>query len=108
MKREEFLKQVKRLRNEGKTIRVIAAELSVHRSSVHRALKTLEAKIEAQGSESRIRPSSGGFVGRQHEIEKLAAALEYTLSWTGCIVMLFGDPGIGKTRTAHELSAVAR
>ena len=41
MRRGEFLDQVRRLRGEGKSIRVIAAELDVHRSRVHRALKAL-------------------------------------------------------------------
>ena len=38
MRRREFLDQVRRLKGEGKSIRVIAAELDVHRSRVHRAL----------------------------------------------------------------------
>ncbi|MCH8187027.1 MAG: helix-turn-helix domain-containing protein, partial [Chloroflexi bacterium] len=41
MRGREFLDQVRRLGGEGKSIRVIAAELGVHRSRVHRALKAL-------------------------------------------------------------------
>ena len=50
------------------------------------------------------------FVGRQREMETLAAALEDALSGHGRMVMLVGEPGIGKTRTAQELAshAVAR
>ncbi len=49
--------------------------------------------------------SSGGvFVGRQSEIAELTLALEEALSGHGRVVMLAGEPGIGKTRTAQELA----
>ena len=47
------------------------------------------------------------FVGRQREIAELTAALDEALSGQGRIVMLAGEPGIGKTRTAQELTALA-
>ncbi len=47
------------------------------------------------------------FVGRQHEIGELSAALDEALSGQGRMVMLVGEPGIGKTRTAQELAALA-
>ena len=49
----------------------------------------------------------GVFVGRQREIEVLRADLEAALSGRGRLVMLVGEPGIGKTRTAQELSTLA-
>src|SRR5262245_7246919 len=42
------------------------------------------------------------FVGRQAEMGVLQAALEDTLAGRGRLVMLVGEPGIGKTRTARE------
>jgi len=45
------------------------------------------------------------FVGRQREMAELKAALEDTLSGRGQLVMLAGEPGIGKTRTARELAS---
>ena len=48
------------------------------------------------------------FVGRQREMDDLKAALEGSLSGRGSLVMLVGEPGIGKTRTAEELAAYAR
>ena len=42
------------------------------------------------------------FVGRQAEMGVLQAALEDALAGPGRLVMLVGEPGIGKTRTARE------
>ena len=48
------------------------------------------------------------FVGRQAELGVLQAALEDALAGRGRMVMLAGQPGIGKTRLARELAAYAR
>ena len=40
------------------------------------------------------------FIGRQRELAELKAALDRALSGQGQLVMLAGEPGIGKTRTA--------
>jgi class 3 adenylate cyclase len=47
------------------------------------------------------------FVGRQRELEVLRGAFEQACSGHGRIVMLAGEPGIGKTRTAQELAGHA-
>ena len=47
------------------------------------------------------------FVGRQREMETLTAALEDVLTGQGRLVMLAGEPGIGKTRTVQELASYA-
>ena len=47
------------------------------------------------------------FIGRQRELAELKAALERALSGQGQLVMLSGEPGIGKTRTTQELAALA-
>ena len=47
------------------------------------------------------------FIGRQWELAELKAALDRALSGQGQLVMLAGEPGIGKTRTAQKLSAQA-
>jgi len=44
------------------------------------------------------------FVGRLRELEALRAALDLAIDGQGRIVMLAGEPGIGKTRTAQELA----
>ena len=66
---------------------------------------------KAVSTSNRHHPSSTlrntDFVGRQHEIGELSAALDEALSGLGRMVMLVGEPGIGKTRTAQELAAIA-
>ncbi len=47
------------------------------------------------------------FVGRQREMAELTATLDDALAGQGRLVMLAGEPGIGKTRTARELASNA-
>ena len=49
----------------------------------------------------------GRFIGRREELDQLKEALESTLSGRGSLVMLVGEPGIGKTRLAEEFSVYA-
>ena len=44
------------------------------------------------------------FVGRDQEMAQLGAVLHDAVSGQGRVVMLAGEPGIGKTRTALELA----
>ena len=48
------------------------------------------------------------FVGRSREMDLLRAALAEAKDGRGQVVMLTGEPGIGKTRTAQELASHAR
>ena len=48
------------------------------------------------------------FVGREQEMRVLCAALEEVRCGRGRLVLLVGEPGIGKTRTAAELADQAR
>ena len=50
-----------------------------------------------------LSPFRGAFVGREREMGELKAALEDAVAGEGRVVMLAGEPGIGKTRTAQEL-----
>ena len=57
-----------------------------------------------------IRPNSDiaqVFVGRRREMAELKAPLDDAMSGRGRLVMLAGEPGIGKTRTAQELGVLA-
>ena len=51
--------------------------------------------------------ASGVFVDRHAETDQLKAKLENALSGRGGMVGLVGEPGIGKTRTSHELETYA-
>jgi DNA-binding winged helix-turn-helix (wHTH) protein len=48
------------------------------------------------------------FVGRARTLERLERALDAALAGRGGLVLLAGEPGIGKTRTAEEIARVAR
>ncbi|HEY0633310.1 MAG TPA: protein kinase [Thermoleophilaceae bacterium] len=52
--------------------------------------------------------AEGVFVGRELEVERLRGALEEAFERRGRLMMLVGEPGIGKTRTAQELGTYAR
>ena len=51
---------------------------------------------------SSLSPFRGTFVGLQREMSELRVALEDAISGQGRLVMLAGDLGIGKTRTAQQ------
>ena len=98
MDSDHFIRSIHALRKQGKNIRAIAAELGVNRGRVARGLKA---------SQGRPTVDTGPFVGRQQEISELSAALNKALSGHGQLVMLVGQPGIGKTRTSQELASIA-
>jgi predicted ATPase len=50
---------------------------------------------------------TGKFVGRLRELETLRGTLDQVLARHGRIVLLAGEPGIGKTRMAQELARLA-
>jgi class 3 adenylate cyclase len=54
-------------------------------------------------------PSAGNaFVGRTSELDELVTYLEDALSGRGRLVLVGGEPGVGKSRLADELSTRAR
>ena len=76
---------------------------------LHAAVLSQDEKLEHRASR-RPHPSSGAatFVGRGREQAELAAALDDALEGRGRVVLVVGEPGIGKSRLADELMAEAR
>jgi DNA-binding SARP family transcriptional activator/tetratricopeptide (TPR) repeat protein len=66
-----------------------------------------EVSQDARLSSGTVRPAAG-LAGREGEFASLAAAWEQARSGSGRTVLLEGDGGIGKTRLAEELQAVAQ
>jgi eukaryotic-like serine/threonine-protein kinase len=54
------------------------------------------------------RLAGGVFVGRERELDEMREALEDSLGGRGHLMLLVGEPGIGKTRTAEELATYAQ
>jgi class 3 adenylate cyclase len=52
--------------------------------------------------------AGGVFVGREAELDQMRGLLEDALAGQGRLLLLSGDPGIGKTRTAEQLATYAR
>src|SRR3970040_706941 len=54
------------------------------------------------------RLAGGVFVGREKEMDELRAGLEDALSGRGRLLMLVGEPGVGKTGNPEECATYAR
>ena len=104
MDRHELLNQIRRLRGESKSIRVIAVELGVHRSRVHRALKVLSQTHQDKPVGRAGSLIGTTFVGRERELGELRAAFDDAINVNGHLVMVVGEPGIGKTALCKELT----
>jgi predicted ATPase len=59
--------------------------------------------MASQGTFER-QPSHSVFVGRERELAELHAGLDDVCAGHGRLVLLSGEPGIGKTRLAEEIS----
>jgi eukaryotic-like serine/threonine-protein kinase len=77
---------------------------------VLQSLEAIDLSVVEQNDQGRgsLEAMAGGvFVGRQREMDNLKSIFEEVLSGKGRMVTLVGEPGIGKTRTAHELATYA-
>lgn len=69
---------------------------------------SLEARSSREVSPDAIEPGRGVFVGRENELAELREAFADAVAGRGRLVMLVGEPGIGKTRLAEEIAAHGR
>ena len=51
---------------------------------------------------------NGRFIGREHELQRLQAALTAAIAGRGSLILVSGEAGIGKTRMCEELAVRAR
>ncbi len=82
-------------------------------AAARRALAAVAEADEAPGGlEPEANPleglAGGVFVGRDAELDQMRTLLEDALGGQGRLLLLTGEPGIGKTRTAEQLATYAR
>jgi DNA-binding SARP family transcriptional activator len=75
---------------------------------LQQAILRQSPELEHPAGEAPVgRASRGAFVGRTKELGKLVAALEDAMAARGRVVLVGGEPGIGKSRLADEAIRVA-
>ncbi len=94
------------------TRRALVEELGIE---PRRELQDLQQRILRQdpsldlvAEEVHSEATRGVFVGREHELTELCAGLDDAVAGRGRLVLLVGEPGIGKSRLADELISRAR
>jgi eukaryotic-like serine/threonine-protein kinase len=103
---------------ESLVLRLLAKDPNERPSSASAIPEALQAIVATASTttpvaaESDVNPldrlATGIFVGREKEMDELRAGLEDALSGRGRLMMLVGEPGIGKTRTSEEFATYAR
>jgi DNA-binding SARP family transcriptional activator len=97
--------------------RVLVDQLGIEPSAelreLERAILAQDKALAAPSSDAqprRKRPERsprGALVGYEHELGSLEDVLEDALAGRGQLALVAGEPGVGKTRLADELSTVA-
>ncbi len=98
-------------------LRLLAKSPADRPDSAASTREALEAIRDAPAQAERPKPADENpleglagrvFVGRQAELEQLRGAADEALGGHGRLVLISGEPGIGKTRTAEELATYAQ
>jgi tetratricopeptide (TPR) repeat protein len=79
--------------------------------ALHQAILAQDSSLDAPAmapAEDDAARGVRGFVGRRPELKKLLEKLDSARSGQGAIALIAGEAGIGKTRLADELGALAR
>src|SRR4051812_23919545 len=75
-----------------------------------RALKALEERVLAQDLDLDLpggqpaADSDAGFVGRERELQELLPLVDSAIAGHGAVILIAGEPGIGKSRLAEVLA----
>jgi DNA-binding SARP family transcriptional activator len=92
----------------------LGIEPSERLRDLEQAILTQDSKLhlvpanEPATAEPRAEAQRGTFVGRERELAELAGGLDDALAGRGRVFLLAGEPGIGKSRLAEELTTDAR
>src|SRR3954452_8141922 len=76
---------------------------------LHAAILAQDGALEAPAPSvpARAHPLADDFVGRDRELAQLAAGLGRALAGTGSLVVIGGEPGVGKTRLVERVTSAA-
>ena len=58
--------------------------------------------------ENAVRPQPSSMVGRERELAEVHTGLADASAGRGCLFLISGEPGIGKTRLSAELASIAQ
>ena len=86
----------------------LAIEPSRELRELERAILEQDRSLDLVEDVRAGEPRGGDFVGRDRELAVLSQTLEDALAGRGRVILLAGEPGIGKSRLAAELAARAR
>jgi transcriptional regulator with AAA-type ATPase domain len=76
---------------------------------LHQAVLNQDPALDLPPSDGLAGETTRGvFVGREEELADLMVGLDDAIAGHGRLFLLVGEPGIGKSRLAEELTAVAR
>ena len=78
------------------------------RASLEAIAADPDAAASEHPSEEAESVAAGEIIGRERELEQTMAAVDEARGGRGNMLFLVGEPGIGKTRVAEELSTYAR
>jgi DNA-binding SARP family transcriptional activator len=87
----------------GERLRELERAILAQDSSLHLMVAAKPAAAEPAAAAPR-----SVFVGRERELAELSGGLDDAFAGSGCLVLLAGEPGIGKSRLAEELIAQAK
>ncbi|PWU25180.1 MAG: hypothetical protein C5B48_02610 [Candidatus Rokuibacteriota bacterium] len=92
--------------------RTLTEELGIEPSKslrkLQQAILSQDPALDLSVAVEEVEPHRSVFVGRERELEVLLSGFAETLASRGRLILLVGEPGIGKSRLADELAARAR
>jgi DNA-binding SARP family transcriptional activator len=114
-------RQAEALEAYRRTRRVLVEELGIEPGrelrELHQAILRQDPELDLvtaieppanDGAAHAVQPRGVGvFVGRERELDELMASLEDTFAGRGRLILIGGEPGIGKSRLAAELASHA-